>query len=113
MNRTCTVHCLVSNAEELQALTERIAEAGIAGGCVHVVWRALAGAGAEKPLRAAAQGAWELMLTPTAWWWGFMSAAWGPGKAARKTDPSSRPSPVLLFGSGGRPPRRQHETGPA
>lgn len=42
----CTVHCLVSNADELQALIEGIADAGIADGRVHVVWRDLDGAAA-------------------------------------------------------------------
>lgn len=62
----CTVHCLISEKEQLGPLMQRIARAGIAHEQVTVVWRDEAVRGADG---APALLAWCVFVMPATWWW--------------------------------------------
>lgn len=68
----CTVHCLVSDDEQLAPMRERIARAGIADERVYVVWR---GPETRTPAGATLR-AWGFMLAPAAWWWSQAMREW-------------------------------------
>ncbi|TDN55886.1 hypothetical protein C7389_103224 [Azoarcus indigens] len=68
----CTVHCLVSDDEQLAPMRERIARAGIADERVYVVWR---GPEARTPAGATLR-AWGFILAPAAWWWSQAMREW-------------------------------------
>jgi len=68
----CTVHCLVTDDEQLAPMRERIARAGIADERVYVVWR---GPATRMPT-GATLSAWGFMLAPAAWWWSQAMREW-------------------------------------
>lgn len=73
----CTVHCLVSEIQELLPLVKRIAQAGIDENKVYVVVRRPhSQPGPEED--GLAWQTWGELFVPAAWWWSFAAEVWGP-----------------------------------